>query len=198
MIPMAIFGVGLGFNMQPVILAVQNAVDPREMGVATASVTFFRQMGGTLGAAVFLSILFSTVTANITSAVGDVARTDAFRAAAAANPDDVALLRSGAASLDDTSFINRIDPTLAHPFQVGFSESTGLVFLIAAGIIMIGLVVVAFLPDVPLRNVSGVQARQADAEALAVGDSMPTDSHPGKGSLDGERSQRAESPGRPV
>jgi EmrB/QacA subfamily drug resistance transporter len=197
MIPMAIFGVGLGFNMQPVILAVQNAVNPREMGVATASVTFFRQMGGTLGAAVFLSILFSTVTANITSAVGDVARTDAFRAAVAANPRDVALLRSGSASLDDTSFINRIDPTLAHPFKVGFSESMGLVFLIAAGIIVIGLVVVAFLPNVPLRNVSGVQARQADAEALAIGDAMPTDSHAGKGSLDGERPSH-DQPARPV
>ena len=40
---------------------VQNAVPPQDMGVATSSATFFRQMGGTLGTAVFLSILFSTV-----------------------------------------------------------------------------------------------------------------------------------------
>ncbi len=56
-----LFGVGLGFNMQPLVLAVQNAVPPQDMGVATSSATFFRQMGGTLGTAVFLSILFSTV-----------------------------------------------------------------------------------------------------------------------------------------
>jgi EmrB/QacA subfamily drug resistance transporter len=56
---MVLLGLGLGFNFQPVILAVQNAVSPREMGVATSSVTFFRQMGGTIGVAVFLSILFT-------------------------------------------------------------------------------------------------------------------------------------------
>jgi len=184
MIAMAVFGIGLGFNMQPVILAVQNAVSPHEMGVATSSVTFFRQMGGTLGAAVFLSILFSTVAANITSAIRDVSRTDAFRTAAANNPADVAMIRNGSASLDDTSFIGDLDPTLAHPVRVGFSESMDLIFLIAAGIIMIGLVVVAFLPDVPLRNLSGVQARQAEAKALATGDSLPSDVHPGRGSLD--------------
>ena len=47
--------------MQPLMLAVQNAVPPRDIGVATSSATFFRQIGGTLGTAVFLSILFSTV-----------------------------------------------------------------------------------------------------------------------------------------
>jgi MFS family permease len=60
---MILLGVGLGFNFQPVILAVQNAVSPREMGVATSSVTFFRQMGGTIGVAAFLSILFTTLPA---------------------------------------------------------------------------------------------------------------------------------------
>ena len=58
-----------GFNFQPVILAVQNAVSPREMGVATSSVTFFRQMGGTLGVAAFLSILFTRLPTDIGDAV---------------------------------------------------------------------------------------------------------------------------------
>ncbi|HVI36341.1 MAG TPA: MDR family MFS transporter, partial [Gaiellales bacterium] len=62
---MVMLGVGLGFNFQPVILAVQNAVDPREMGVATSSVTFFRQMGGTIGVAAFLSILFTRLATEI-------------------------------------------------------------------------------------------------------------------------------------
>jgi EmrB/QacA subfamily drug resistance transporter len=57
---MALFGLGLGGCLQTLIMAAQNAVPARDMGVATASATFFRQMGGTLGVAVFLSILFST------------------------------------------------------------------------------------------------------------------------------------------
>jgi hypothetical protein len=60
MIVMVLFGVGLGFNFQPLTLAVQNAVPPREIGVATSSATFTRQIGGTLGTAIFLSILFSS------------------------------------------------------------------------------------------------------------------------------------------
>ena len=184
MIAMTFFGVGLGCNMQPVILAVQNAVSPTEMGVATSSVTFFRQMGGTLGAAVFLSVLFSTVTANIASAVDDASRTAEFQSAVAANPGDVKLLRGGSTNLNDTSFIETMDPTLAYPLKVGFSESMDLIFLVAAGVVMIGLVAVAFLPNVPLRSLSGVQARQADAEALAATESAPTDVHAGAGSLD--------------
>ena len=45
------FGSGLGFTMQVVVTAVQNSVDRRHMGVATASVTFFRSMGGAIGTA---------------------------------------------------------------------------------------------------------------------------------------------------
>ena len=56
---MVVFGAGLGLSMQPIVLAMQNAVPPKDMGVATSTTTFFRQVGGTLGAAVFLSILFS-------------------------------------------------------------------------------------------------------------------------------------------
>ena len=58
---MLFLGLGLGQNMQPLTIIVQNAVPPRDIGVATASATFFRQLGGTLGVAVFLSLLFSTL-----------------------------------------------------------------------------------------------------------------------------------------
>ena len=58
---MAMFGLGLGSCMQTLVLAVQNASPARDMGVVTASSTFFRQLGGTLGTAVFFSILFSTL-----------------------------------------------------------------------------------------------------------------------------------------
>ena len=62
---MLVLGVGLGNCMQPLLLIMQSAVPPSEIGVATSSATFFRQIGGTLGVAVFLSILFSTVGGNI-------------------------------------------------------------------------------------------------------------------------------------
>src|SRR5215203_2246573 len=67
MLIMCLMGLGLGGNMQPIILAVQNAASPREIGVSTSAVTFFRSMGGTLGAAIFLSILFAIVPERIRS-----------------------------------------------------------------------------------------------------------------------------------
>src|SRR5262245_43279587 len=65
MIPMVVLGLGLGNSMQPLLLILQSAVPPRDIGVATSAATFFRQIGGTLGVAVFLSILFSSVGGNI-------------------------------------------------------------------------------------------------------------------------------------
>jgi hypothetical protein len=162
---MVLMGVGLGLNMQPVILAVQNAVSPREMGVATSSVTFFRQMGGTIGTAAFLSVLFTRLPQDIDTAVQDAVRTDPSlgqqlqQALGGSTPD-----------LSDTSFIQRLPEALALPFKIGFSEATDMVFLLAAGIVAIGFVVLWFLPELPLRNQSGIQAAQAEAARENVGD----------------------------
>ncbi|WP_083403588.1 MDR family MFS transporter [Curtobacterium sp. MCBA15_001] len=71
MVGMFLIGLGLGQLMQSITLASQNSVQPRDMGVATSSATFFRQIGGTLGTAVLLSILFSVMPANILSATAD-------------------------------------------------------------------------------------------------------------------------------
>jgi hypothetical protein len=71
MIGMFGIGLGLGQLMQTLTLASQNSVQPRDMGVATSASTFFRQIGGTLGTAVLLSVLFSTMPTNITSAMAD-------------------------------------------------------------------------------------------------------------------------------
>ena len=176
---MLIFGLGLGASMQPMILAVQSAMPAKDMGVATASTTFFRQLGGTLGTAVFLSVLFSTVGDKVAGAYSRVAGTPGFQAAVAdagvrANPDDQAALGAltgtGATRfLDDSSFLNRIDPRLARPFLDGFAGSMTLVFLVAAAVLVVALVLVLLMPDTPLRSMSGIQARQAaEAEAAAA------------------------------
>ena len=53
---MVVVGVGLGLVMQVLVLAVQNDARPEEIGVATASATFFRSMGGAFGVALFGTI----------------------------------------------------------------------------------------------------------------------------------------------
>jgi EmrB/QacA subfamily drug resistance transporter len=69
MIGMFMIGLGLGQLMQTITLASQNSVAPQDMGVATSSATFFRQIGGTLGTAILLSVLFSLMPGNISTAM---------------------------------------------------------------------------------------------------------------------------------
>jgi EmrB/QacA subfamily drug resistance transporter len=172
---MMVFGLGLGLNMQSIVLAMQNAVEPRDMGVATSAVTFFRQVGGSLGTAIFLSILFSSAATKIASAYEKARGTSAFQAAVRAHPDQASSLGHGG-SLNDTSFLKGIDQTLAHPFLVGFSNAMDLVFLVGACVLVIAFVLSLMLKEIPLRMVSGQQARAA-AEHAATG-AAPTDVGP--------------------
>jgi EmrB/QacA subfamily drug resistance transporter len=183
---MAMFGLGLGCNMQTLVLAVQNAVPARDMGVATASATFFRQMGGTLGTAVFLSVLFSTVGDKISTAfqgdAGQVFRAAAQDPAVLANPANQQILQgaqsgdlsSASGVLSDSAFLQQIDPGLARPFLVGFTDSMTLAFLIVSFVIFLAFLLVLFIKELPLRTMSGAQARLAE-EAAASG-AVPAES----------------------
>jgi len=182
-IVMVFFGLGLGFNFQPLTLAVQNAVSPRLIGVATSSATFTRQIGGTLGTAVFLSILFSTVPDKITSAMAAAKGTPEFQAALK-DPANAAFAQSmqaaqqgggsGAAGgvLKDSSFLNQLDPRLAKPFLEGFSSAMDTVFLAGGAVMVVGFLVMLFLPHVELRGGSAYSERgaadKADAQAAAA------------------------------
>ena len=70
---MLLVGLGLGQLMQTLTIASQNAVGPRDIGVATSSSTFFRQVGGTLGVAVIFSVVFGVVGGAIQAAFGKTA-----------------------------------------------------------------------------------------------------------------------------
>lgn len=191
---MVVIGWGLGGNMQPLTLAVQNAAAPRDMGVATSSATFFRQMGGTLGTAVFLSILFSGLGTRVADNFRAAAGTPAFQAAlvdpaVAANPANTQILtavRDGTpVALDDSSFLATADPTLARPILDGFAGSMSVVFMGAAAVLFIGLFAVIMMKELPLRTQSGVDARR-DEDAAPVGAAAPT------GDPDGTRDRAAD------
>lgn len=169
---MLMFGAGLGLNMQTLVLAMQNAADPKDMGVATSSATFFRSVGGTLGTAVFLSILFTTATSKIPQAYTDARQTDAFKQAAAAHPQDLKTLQaglSGGGGLNDTSFLKNINSEIAHPFYVGFANSMDVVFLVGAFVLLVALVLAFMLKEVPLRTQSGAQAAKSAAAGSGPG-----------------------------
>jgi EmrB/QacA subfamily drug resistance transporter len=149
---MVVFGAGLGLNMQSIILAMQNAVPVRDMGVATSSVTFFRQMGGALGTAVFLSILFSAAPSKIA---------ERFQAAGVRPP-------TGSVDLNDTSNLKRLPSAVQEPILAGFSDAMSVVFLVGACVLVIAFVLSIMMKEVPLRQMSGIEQARADAAAAAA------------------------------
>jgi len=126
-------GAGLGLCMQTMLIAVQNTVPAKDMGVATSSATFFRQLGGTLGVAVFLSLLFSSLPDKVQGALQSAGTTPAFQqavGAAAADPNSpshavaqnlISAAQGNAAAgssigdalSTDSSFLNRLDANIA-------------------------------------------------------------------------------------
>ncbi|MFL6140736.1 MAG: MDR family MFS transporter [Labedaea sp.] len=169
---MAVFGFGLGLCTHTLTLAVQNSLPARHIGVATASQTFARQIGGMIGVATFLSVLFSTVRDRIGDAFRAVRSTPELVAAAAdpavrANPANQPVLRAlsdGSVDripLDDSSFIAHLDERLARPIHIGFAESMSWVFLIACAVALIGFVLLLFLEERPLSTQSHLAARNS-------------------------------------
>ncbi|MFN8192432.1 MAG: MDR family MFS transporter [Nocardioidaceae bacterium] len=182
MLFMFILGFGLGNTMQPLTVIVQNAVPPQEIGVATSAATFFRQIGGTLGVAVFLSVLFNGLGANIKDAIAKAVTTPAWQQAVQdptvmANPANKSLIESlqnpasGGGFIDsvqnDSSVINRLGDVFAHPFKVGFAESMDQVFLMAGGVAVFAFLIVLLMPKIELRGQSASAARAAAAAESA-------------------------------
>ncbi len=176
-IGMVLIGLGLGQLMQTLTLAAQNSVPASDVGVATASATFFRQMGGTLGVAVFISILFNNLVDTIPAAFKREDVQAGIKAAlkdpkVLADPNNAEFLKglqSGdmaalAGKLNtDSSFLNHLDPRLARPFLVGFADAGVTVFASAAVVVAIAVVIAIFTKAPALRTKSAVQEAAAAA-----------------------------------
>ncbi len=149
---MVVMGAGLGLSMQTLVISVQNALPPRDMGVATSSVTFFRSMGGTFGVAAALAILFGSLAANIRE-----------RATAAhLSPAIIEKFRH-ATALNDSSVINTLPPAIRRVVLEGFADSMDTAFLTVFFLLIPAFVLAFFIKEVPLRSQGGIAA--ADSEA---------------------------------
>jgi len=177
-IGMILIGLGLGQLMQTTMVASQNSVAGKNIGVATSSVTFFRQMGGTLGVAVFMSILFGTVGEKITGAFSKPEVVEGLASATSdptvlndpANKAILGILESGPAAGEqitlDSSFMIGADERLTLPFRIGFVESSLTVFFVAIFFVGAAFVISWSIKEIPLRDKS---ASQEAKEAAGMG-----------------------------
>ncbi len=153
-----LFGAGLGFVMQPTLIAAQNAVPKNDMGVATSSVTLFRQIGATMGTAVFLSILFSQIGIQSNQRFEAALANPEFQAALAnpANAETLQQLESiqtGASAFDDSSWISSANEILVRPLLEGFTDSLAIIFITGAGLMVLALLAAYFVPNNKIENV---------------------------------------------
>jgi hypothetical protein len=138
---MYIMGAGLGFTMQVLVTVVQNSVARSDMGVATSTVAFFRQMGGSFGTALFGAVLTSRLAVHMSDALAHAPR---------------GALPSGGAEVADVAnnvqAIKRL-PAPLHDLVTGaFSAALSDMFLTAVPLVLVALAVAFFLKEVPLAQ----------------------------------------------
>jgi EmrB/QacA subfamily drug resistance transporter len=152
-------GIGVGMSMQNLVLAVQNTVPLRDIGAASASVAFFRSLGGAIGVSVLGAVLAHQVAGSITRQL-----------AATGAPAS-----GGSGDLD----VAALPAAMQQIVRTAYGDATGHIFLISAAIAVVGVVAAALLRPKPLRTSLDLDdqpepvAAEAAAAAVTVGGSEP-------------------------
>jgi len=154
-------GAGLGLSMQTIVIALQNAVDYKDMGVATSSNTFFRSLGSVFGTAIFGSILTNRVGHYLQSNFAELASTNP----AALQGFDMAKLEGIS---NNTSVLKTLPPEIQATALNAFVNSFHIVFFAAAPVTAIGFFLALKLRETPLRT----NKEYAAARDEAVGESL--------------------------
>ncbi len=131
---MLVLGLGLGLVFQVLVIAVQNAVDYRNLGAATSDTTFFRSIGGSFGTAIFGAIFSAQLTAHLSSLASSLPPGVKLSAA-----QSVAALRLLPAA---------VRAEVVHAYTLSLST----VFLVAVPIAALAFVLSWLLPEVRLRS----------------------------------------------
>jgi EmrB/QacA subfamily drug resistance transporter len=153
---MFVLGLGLGSVMQVLVLAVQNAVDYADLGVATSGATLFRAIGGSVGTSILGSIFSNRLSAELATALPRGA-SHAISGTARANP----------------AALSRLPPPIHSAYVHAFANALDTVFAVAAAVVGLAFVLSWALEQRPLRDT--IAAASGVGESFAVpkqGDSL--------------------------
>lgn len=145
-VALAVTGTGVGLVMQVMVLSAQNAVEFRDLGAATAGVSFFRSMGASFGVALFGAILNDRLAYHLPLEVP---------AAALRGIDPRALTSS-------PEVIRALPPEVLSGLLRAFSQSLHTVFLVAVPLAALSFFVALFLREIPLRSTVGAHGAPAE------------------------------------
>jgi EmrB/QacA subfamily drug resistance transporter len=153
---MLLVGLGLGLVMQVLVLAVQNSVDYRHLGVATSGSTLFRQIGGSIGVAAFGAVFVNRLRVELAAHLppGALARIPA-----SANP----------------AVVKKLPPAIHDPYVQAFAASLRPVFLVASAITVLAFLLTWLLREIPLRKTAAADAVPVPAPTpVGTAPSAPT------------------------
>ncbi|WGU95544.1 MDR family MFS transporter [Paenibacillus dendritiformis] len=169
---MCIVGLGLGISMPVFSLTIQNAVEPQQLGVATASSQLFRSLGGTIGIAVMGTVMNSHMTSKMTElgaasgAAGGQMQIDPKYA------DSIKEVMNPQTLLDQPkleSIMSQLPPelqtmvdNLVHMVREALSYGVTSTFLTGAIVTAVAVVLTFFLKEIPLRSAKDVKVKQGD------------------------------------
>lgn len=152
-----IIGMGLGFCMQTIVIALQNSVHFSEMGIATSSNTFFRSIGSTLGVALFGTIYANSLNKYIPEKIAELSASNP-AALQGATPEAFEALK------DNSEVLKTFTPELQAGMLESFVHSFHAVFWAALPVTVVGIFLAFMIRETPLR--SGAAFEDAKEEAI--------------------------------
>ncbi|MHA7132691.1 MDR family MFS transporter [Oerskovia turbata] len=159
-----VMGTGMGLVMQTIVLAVQNSVDPHEVGTATSANNFFREIGAAVGTALFSTIFTSRLAENLTTVL----------------PPTPGGAESAGASLTP-DVVQQLPEEIKGGVLDAFTNALAPAFWYLVPLVVVGFVLALFLKEVKLSGEAGMVARGeaiADPQGAPVGDTTDATGEP--------------------
>ncbi|WP_223256950.1 MFS transporter [Arthrobacter globiformis] len=154
----AILGLGLGMLLQNLVLAVQNTVSASNIGTASASVAFFRSVGGAIGVSVLGAIMSNRVKELATQGLADAG------------------IKAGSGSSGASLDLADMPAPIRDIMRAAYGDATAEIFLISAVIAVVALIAVLLIKEQPLRRTVDIRP---EAAADAEPDAGPGSVRPG-------------------
>lgn len=174
----AVLGIGIGLVMPVLILAVQNSVQPSDLGTATSANNYFRQIGGSVGAAIFGTIFAD----RLADALVD-------RVPAGAGLPSVESITP--------QMVHAMPPALRDSYIQAYADAMPRIFLYLVPVLLLGLLIACFLKEKPLvsHHTPTAGATAVPGARTAAPGAAPA---PGTAAANGSGTPHTYTPGVPV
>jgi EmrB/QacA subfamily drug resistance transporter len=155
---MALLGIGVGMMMQNLVLCTQNQVDVNDLGAASSVVTFFRSLGGAVGVSMLGAVLSERISRYVREGMADLG----------------APAGGGQQNSETLPDLSELPPPVREVVESAYGHGIGDIYLWAAPIALVALVLVVFIKEVPLRTRSAIEQAADQAQAAPAGPLAPT------------------------